>query len=510
MRKLVLMVLIAAAYVFAANAQVCGTVDDGSIIDRLKANKRAIAENSDPTIRSDEWVYIPIQFHIVRDNNGEGGIREDKILKELVDVNKNYAPLHMYFYLNAPFNYIDYTKLYTDPHNIYSKSWIRKNKEKYPKALNLFIVKNIGASGTGEVLGYFDPSQDVIIVKKDEFGKHGQTVSHELGHYFSLPHTFNGWEADPYDPAKHGNPLTITKKVIGNKTYIIEFMDKSNCNVAADLFCDTPPDYNFGITDPERDCKLNGPIMDYHGDTIVTMENNYMSYFFNCGKYQFTQEQQDAMRADFKSAKRKFLRTGYEPDTVPIDVSGFKVEQPLDKDNTEFYDYIKLDWSDVPTAQYYYVVMSLKSQSLRQTLYFTDKSEFIFRDGKKNKWYKWYVIPFKKGYTAAPKLGGYTFKTGQWTVATEDLEKSKPGITVFPNPLSGNQVTLKASEDFGKCKVKIYDIKGRLVESIPAYLHKGENTLNLTHSNYQNGIYNFIINTAKAKYIRKVFIKNQH
>ena len=508
MKRIILLTMVFLSLHFTGISQVCGTIDDGSMMKRLKENIRASKE-LEP--RFDEWYYIPIQFHIVRETNGDGGIAEDKILKELAHINKNYAPLKMHFYLNGPFNYINYSKLYNTPRDLYSKAWIRKNRDKFKKALNIFMVNKIGGNGSGgEVLGYYTPDLDVLVIKNDQFAVKGQTATHELGHFFSLAHTFHGWEEDPYDPVKHGNPLNILNKKIGNKTYIIEFMDKSNCHEAADLFCDTPPDYNFGITDPERDCKLNGPIMDYHGDTIITMENNYMSYFFNCGDYQFTQEQQLAIRADFKSAKRKFLRSDYVPDTASLDVSTFKVIAPANKEKMEFYDYVKLDWSDVPTATYYYVIVSPKSQSFKQEFFLTDKSEFIYTNGAKSKLYRWYVIPFKVGNTAAPKLGGNVFKTGDWTVATKDIEKEDANILVYPNPVTGKQITIKTGKEFGKSKIKIYDISGRLIENIPLFLHKGENKLNLTHSNYQNGMYNIVINTAKAKYIRKVFIKNRN
>ena len=479
----------------------CGTVDDGSMRKRLEQNKKAIRTSLES--RDDEWLFIPIEFHIVTKSDGSGGIDENQILDELAHMNKNYGVFKMKFYLASDFNYIKSNSLYSDPGGTFGVSKIKVNKKKFPNAVNLFLVNDIGSgSGPGQVLGYYTPALDVVVIRKSQFGVSAQTASHELGHFFSLQHPFYGWEEDPYDPAKHGNPLTVLKTSTG---VVIEFMNKTNCDVAADLLCDTPPDYNFGISDPERDCKLNGPILDYNHDTIVTMENNYMGYFFGCGDYEFTPMQIAAMRADFLSSARNFLHTGIVPDSAAIDPSTFHVVYPANKEKVEYYDYVDLDWDDMPNATKYEVIISPASQPQNAVKYFIDgQSHLLLTNLVKGKKYKWYVRPFSNAYTNVPKLGGYTFRAGDWTIGTDDLSDVTE-LSLYPNPTSDGVIYINSSKSFDNSTVEIYNMSGKLVDKFQMDLTKGINKLNLTHSNYHNAMYNVLIKTKEHNYIRKVF-----
>jgi len=496
----ILMLLISGA-VIGQNG-FCGTHYDKSMSDRLDENKKAY--RSDIAYRSDEWLYIPIQFHIVLDKNGKGGIDPTLILDELCHVNNNYAPLHMKFYLSDDFNYISSSKLYSEPSHNFAISKIKAAKKQFPNAINMFIVNTIPSlTGVGRTLGYYTPAYDVLVLRKSEFGKKAQTVSHELGHFFSLAHPFDGWNVS-YNEAEHGNPLTILRTPSGA---LIEFMDKSNCEIAADKVCDTPPDYNFGFVDPEGDCKLNGPILDYHGDTIKMMENNYMSYFFNCGDYEFSPMQIALMRADFKSNKRSFLRSDYIPDTTVVGGDNLNVIYPKDDEKTEYYDYINLDWEDIPGADNYLVKIGLKAQQFNSKFYLVHgQSNLEMKDLQKGKLYVWYVRPYNEGNTCGKKFKATTFRAGDWATGTIDLDNKKE-LSVYPNPITNDEFFINCSDDLGMVNLKIVSITGKTIEKLKLNLQKGKNKLNLTHSNYQNGMYSFIIDSKDKKYIRKVIVE---
>ncbi|HHH53860.1 MAG TPA: T9SS type A sorting domain-containing protein [Bacteroidetes bacterium] len=507
MKKLLLLGFILFSIGAQAQTYTCGTIDDGSMMKRLEKNKAVIRNSLSLRDDSLEWFFIPIEFHIVSKSDGTGGVDENSILDELAHVNDNYSGFKMKFYLADQFNYIKSNSLYSDPGGTFGVSKIKSNKKKYPNAVNLFLVNDIGSGGSpGQVLGYYTPGLDVVVIRKTQFGINNQTASHELGHFFSLQHPFYGWDADPYDPAKHGNPVKIKTIKYGNQTIQIELMDKSNCEVAADRLCDTPPDYNFGITDPEQDCKLNGPILDYNHDTIVTMENNYMGYFFGCGQYEFTPMQIAAMRADYSSSDRDFLHVGIVPDTAKIDPATFNIVFPSDKEKTEFYDYVDLDWDDMPNATNYIVTISPASQPQNAKKYFVTESHLLLTDLEKNKKYKWYVRPYSNAYTAVPKLGGYTFRSGDWTVGTYDLSDIKE-LNIYPNPVKNNEVYLSSNHEIKNAVLEIYSLSGSLVKKMNIDIYKGKNKLNLTHSNFEEGLYNFIIKSSDHNYIRKVFIE---
>ena len=501
MKNVLIVVLMLSGFLANAQRNFCGTVYDKSMEERLIENKKAFFNLEE---RDDEWLYIPVHFHIVTKKDGTGGADIYKVLDELCYMNKNYANLKMKFYLSGDFSYIASDKLYSEPSSSLAGALIKTNKKKFKNAVNIFIVNKIPSinEGPGITLGYYTSKYDVLVVRSSQFGVNSKTLSHELGHYFSLAHPFQGWEDDPYDANKHGNPLKILK-ING---HVIEFMDRSNCEIAADKICDTPPDYNFGITD-DGDCKLNGPILDYHKDTIVTMENNYMSYFFGCDHFEFTPMQGSAMRADFKSSKRKHIRSAYVPDTVFIDNAKGKIIEPKNNSTTQYYDDVTLDWDDVPGATVYVVRISLRSQSFKPKFYWVyGESKLVLHDLEKNKRYKWHVRAFNDGNTCGKAFGGYSFKAGAYSTASFDTDAIDE-LSIYPNPVNSEDIYIKTSTDLGKSNIEIYSIDGKLVETIYADIKKGNNKINLTHSNYQKGIYNMIINTKDNKYIRKVLIE---
>lgn len=483
---------------------VCGTRDDGSMVKRLIENKKSFSYDLES--RADDWIFVPVQFHIVTKTDETGGVDETKILDELCDVNNNYHDLKIKFYLNGDFNYIKSNSLYDGPGTTFGISKIKTAKNQFPKALNVFIINSIPSDGFGTTLGYYTPSLDVLVITKSQFGKNAQTVSHEIGHFFSLSHPFVGWEDDPYDATRHGNPCQILEVFWGNTKFDVEFANKSNCETAADKICDTPPDYNFGIVDPEQDCKLNGPILDYNSDTIHTMVNNYMSYFFNCGDYEFTPMQISAMRADFASQDRDFLHSDYIPDTMAINEDAFNIVYPINNETTEVYDYVNLNWDDMPGATTYHVTISPASQpSNIQSFYVEGRSNLELYNLEQNKKYRWYVRPFSNSYSCVRKLGGTTFRTGSWTSSTNEFSKIDD-INIYPNPVISNELYIDAENNIGKVEVQMYDMLGKLIEVIDMDLKSGKNKFNLTNSNYHNGIYNIIIKSIDNNYIRKVLI----
>jgi hypothetical protein len=357
-------------------------------------------------------------------------------------------------------------------------------------------------------LGYYSPVLDVIVIRKNQIGIYAQTVSHELGHFFSLAHPFYGWEGDPYDASKHGNPLNIQKIKWGNTNFDIELVNRSNCNTAADKICDTPADYNFGLVDPEQDCKLNGPILDYNKDTINTIVNNYMSYFFNCGKYQFTPLQVAAMRADFNHSLRAYIRTGVIPDTSYIDPATFSIINPENNAVTETYNYVTLDWTDMPSAKKYIVSIYPPSNPSSAKKYFVEESQLVLTDLESNKKYFWNVKPFNEGNTCVAKLGmNNSFKTGHFGVGIVDVLQNEEDFSIFPNPSSKEDIFIYSKNAHINAEIMIMNSLGQMIYKTKFDLLNGINHLNLNKSNFDKGFYTLGIKFDNETYIRKILIQ---
>ena len=144
------------------------------------------------------------------------------------------------------------------------------------KYLNIWLVKSITTGSPGTVLGYATfpnfatSTTDGLVIRADCFGNYnfypqgtyfslserfGRTPTHEIGHWLSLFHTFQG--------------------SCGN----------ANCSSSGDQCCDTPPtkENNFGAPKRQNTCgndnpdKLDDPrfYMDY-------VDNSFMNKFSRC------------------------------------------------------------------------------------------------------------------------------------------------------------------------------------------------------------------------------------
>lgn len=224
---------------------------------RNKANLLSSLRNS----RSDsDTMYAPVQFHIVRSTDGSGGTTESVVYAALCQLNRNYAVpsdpnFTMEFYMKGPIRTIYNSFLYDNGASSVARYYMQQYK--VPDAINVFIVDNTPGSG-----GFYrgGPADDYICMPQGNMPD-DVALTHEFGHYFSLNHTFYGWENneannpddDIYYSVVLANTTGRTPTIITGPEgapVIVENIARSggteNCQIAADGFCDTDPSYFFG------------------------------------------------------------------------------------------------------------------------------------------------------------------------------------------------------------------------------------------------------------------------
>jgi len=146
------------------------------------------------------------------------------------------------------------------------------------KYLNVYVVKSIyNYSGVGVILGYSyypqialsDPKKDGIVIRADVTNYNGRTLTHELGHYFGLPHTFQDGCG-------------------------------SDCKTTGDLICDTPPvlEDTYGCDKTKNSCNSDVP-------DEPDMAENHMDYT-NC-RVMFTKGQKEVVDYYLNSQYRNNL-----------------------------------------------------------------------------------------------------------------------------------------------------------------------------------------------------------
>lgn len=165
------------------------------------------------------------------------------------------------------------------------RNMVTKDLEK-ENIINLFIVpKGDYLNGftfvvPDDFLNYFNLKCNTIFIN-DKAWFNQSTTAHEFGHFFGLQHTFG----------KSPEEKTTTEKA-----------DGSNCSEEADFICDTPADPNGLIN---KNCEYIG-LSDKKKHGYKPFVNNYMSYYRNSCKTEFTQGQYKAMNA-FANEFRMYL-----------------------------------------------------------------------------------------------------------------------------------------------------------------------------------------------------------
>ncbi|HMX40450.1 MAG TPA: hypothetical protein PKD78_08985, partial [Saprospiraceae bacterium] len=296
-----------AAYAQQSPRHICGNTAQEQLdhlIPRLEDNRAAYEQGQAVADRA--IMYVPIHYHLVAGTDGTGRAKESQALDNLCRLNDAYADQDIRFYLSTHPSYGIFNKtINNDAVYLNQTSTFIMQSRRHKNAVNIFVVKEPATSNNNPpgviVNGYYSPTNDWIVLRSTEVtGKvNNPTAPHEVGHFFSLPHTFLGYEEDPFESTDPTWPIAPAVSPGGTPT---ERMDGSNCTVAADRVCDTPPDYNFGLIDTDNNCKYEGSggqfAKDPLGVVVNPMEENMMGYFNGCNPFAFTPNQKALILAD--------------------------------------------------------------------------------------------------------------------------------------------------------------------------------------------------------------------
>ncbi len=210
---------------------------------------------------------IPVQIHIVRLDNGTGGIMEASVLAELATVNMLYQGAGLIFVACEGANFINSTAFSTvagfdEGDNLAATYNI-------PNVLNLYFVENayFDVAMTESACGWatFTGDSDEYVLMDNDCATNGSTLAHEIGHYFDLFHTHEDFQG-------------------------AELVDGSNCMIAGDLMCSTPADPNLsGVVDGA--CTYTGMATDANNQMYMPDPTNIMSYSLKTCRTNFTAEQ---------------------------------------------------------------------------------------------------------------------------------------------------------------------------------------------------------------------------
>ena len=350
---------------------------------------------------------IPVQLHVVGEDDGKGYLSTKIVLDALCDINIRFQSSKMHFYLYDEINHIAQSEFYNQSEFQYAIDMMQRNNVNTEEVLNIYFINSIAGATSGIIAGYYMPSTDAVAVVNNEVGTGKTVLAHELGHYFGLPHTF------------------------GASGTLNELVDGSNCSFAGDNFCDTPADPNSS----PWNCPYTAGEIDPNGDLYVPDPTFYMSYAAPTCQTRYSQEQRDYMNFYLDNSRTNLANT----DSLD------KTELPqtilvLPNDNSTNMDYIvDFQWFGVAGADYYNLLVSRDIGFQNIVLDVDWQATNFVATLEPDSLYFWKVVPYHKGNTCTNYTFAYKLETRNNAGVLIPSTNPFSGIfdiKVFPNPVS--------------------------------------------------------------------------
>ena len=438
--------------------------------------------------RSPDTLYVPLTIHLVGSDEGKGYFQAYRVLDAFCMLNQDYEPANIQFYLSGPFRYINSDKYFD--HN-YSGGIEMMSNNNQPNTINCYIVGNPAGN-----CGYALYSLGVAL-NKSCLGESDHTWAHEIGHYLSLPHTFNGWEGlepdfnQPAPSMVNGRP--------------VELADGSNCQLAGDGFCDTPADYlNFRWA-----CQGNGlspqQQKDPQGRLFRSDGSLLMSYALDDCANRLSLAQVEAVRANLEGPRVNLLSDHISP--MPLAVPPAIPISPEQGQLITNVSFLELAWPAVQNAEGYVVELNLLSPLGAEQpfmVYYAEEASLEIRGLLSERSWAWRVRPYNRFDGCAPFSETFSFDTGNFISNTTE-QASFSDFRVHPNPqAAGEAVRVEFELPYAfYLQLTLYSSTGQYVRHQPLDAHYGHNEITLSTAGLPAGLYWLgIEHTGGRKFIK--------
>lgn len=493
-------------------AEQCGTEFTPEMEARLLQNIATAKALNLPGVNR-TTTYVPIKFHLVAESNGTGRVQKSKIYVALCALNQRYADQDVVFYLAGMYD-LNNSTLYNHTNAQSAQFQMSLRKNQHFNAVNVFVCNavTLGSSSGGLTLGYYSPTYDVIAIRADQMNTSSTTLTHEMGHFFSLPHPFNGWEGQEYHTNNNpsGAPYgvgNLPPSSMGGE--LVELADGSNCIIAGDYFCDTEPDYNLGFLGGNN-CTYNSGAVDPNGTAINPDETLYMSYFNDNCTNKFTADQKAAIAADMQSNSRNYLFNSSPSSTTEITAAA-NLSAPADNSTTPFWDEVYLNWDDVSGANQYFVQIGRnQSFSVLVEEAVVSNSLYLSQTLTAGTTYYWRVKAYNEVSACNNYSTVYKFTTSSFTTDTKQA-LTATSIQLQPNFTSeGQTVNLNIKTDKKiEATIRIVNMNGQVMKDVQnTTFQAGTHIHQLPTEGLAPGVYIVNLQTEEGQINERLMITN--
>jgi Secretion system C-terminal sorting domain/Pregnancy-associated plasma protein-A len=450
----------------------CGTTELSEDQQEFLRNFQA-GIDEDFEYMADAQYYIPVKIHIVGDDDGNGYFPSHDALRVVCDLNDAYAPVGFHFYIYGDLNYLNNSTYYE---HTFNQGSVMMRDNNVAGVINIYIVNDPAGQ-----CGYYSPFRDALSVAKSCSGRGSQTLPHELGHYFSLPHPFNGWE---------GGAPSIQKR---------EKVDRSNCKTTGDGFCDTPSDYYADRWNCPKPTNLK---YDPNGDTVVPDGELYMSYANDGCQNKFSPQQMGAMRANLVTNRKYLISKPTPSDGVLTPVN---LLTPVNSTQNIPSNQVPLSWNKVENATRYHVQASQVPNMIFAVVdvFVTDTSYMATTGFLASKRYFWRVKAMTGLNHCEDYSAPFNFVTGL-PVGINDLGLNQPEVLIYPNPVgSGQSIRIDFQDNVVSGQIILMDLNGRSVRQVAI---SNDQNLTIPLENIPAGVYLVHVQSDDFQLTRRLVI----
>ncbi len=476
---------------FSVHGQInfCGTSfeDQRTLLlnEKIHGNK-VLTENA--------TTYIPLMVHNVSNDNSQGYYAPWSLFETLCTLNEDFKDSGIQFYLEKDFNYIRNSSW--NDHDRFDAGEEMMIKNNVKDMANCYLVANPAGN-----CGYYTYSGDGVALNKSCLGKKSHTWAHEMGHYFSLPHTFYGWEGVQYSSGQK------TEDYQSRVFTTIENVSRDNCKNQADRFCDTEPDYISSRWTCAPDGFSNSKLRDTKDSTFRVDGTLFMSYSNDGCMNRFSSEQMTSMNRNIQFSRPYLKRTNISPKLILE--KEFELQFPVDSVMVPTSK-ILFSWEPIANAKYYAIQISRTENFtivIKNLLLTNPYVEIDSLIQGKNYW--WRVRAYSEfDFCGAESMVGF-FKTEPVITSNEEFVKTSNTSYINPNPVSSFDYVhiLNRNEMIIQREVNIRDITGKLFK--PVSVQQIGNNLRIELSYLPDGLYFLTLTKGSIPDVYKMLVKNK-